>query len=349
MSSMMPAVVKYGARDGEVELREVPVPGIGPGDVLLEVRAAGVCGSDIEQYRHAVSYHIPTPVTMGHEFAGVVAQVGETVGGWQVGDEVVSETAAHICGKCRLCRTGSYNMCPDRLGFGYGLDGAFASYVRVPARLLHHKPSEITWSAAALTEPACVAYQAIVVMSDLRLGEPVAILGPGAIGLMCLQVAKALGATPIMITGTSRSASRLRMACSLGADVVVNIDERDPVEVANEISGGEGIPLVLDAAGNAAATRTSLDIVARLGQITKLGWGPKPIDFSLDQILEKAVRFQGSFSHTWRTWEAVLEMMRLGTLDPEALISHELTIADWLAAYELVESRQAVKVILRPE
>ena len=152
-----------------------------------------------------------------------------------------------------------------------------------------------------------------------------------------------------MITGTSRSASRLRMACDLGADVVVNIDEQDPAEVANEISAGEGIPLVIDAAGNAAATRTALDIVARLGQVTKLGWGPKPVDFSLDPILAKAVRFQGSFSHTWRTWEAVLQMMRSGTLDPEALVSHELTIADWRTAYELVESRQAVKVILAPQ
>ena len=196
MADMMQAVVKFGAEDGQVELREVPVPVPGPGDVLLEVKAAGVCGSDIEQYRHAVSYHIPTPVIMGHEFAGVIAEVGEGVEGWAVGDEVVSETAAYICGSCRLCRTGNYNLCPERLGFGYGLDGAFARYVRVRSPLLHRKPPGVSWNAAALTEPTCVAYQAIVVMSDLRPGEPVAILGPGAVGLMCLQVARTLGARP---------------------------------------------------------------------------------------------------------------------------------------------------------
>jgi len=349
MSDTMLAVVKYGHEDGQVELREVPVPSPGPGDVLLEVKAAGVCGSDIEFWRHSITFPVRTPVIQGHEFGGVIVEVGEGVTDWQVGDEVVSETAAYVCGKCRLCRTGSYNLCAERLGFGYGTDGAFAKYVRVRQGILHRKPAEIAWNAAALTEPTCVAYNALVVQSEVHPGEPVAILGPGAIGLLCLQVARALGASPINITGTTVDALRLDLARKLGADQVVNAQETDPVEVALELTHGDGIPLVIDAAGNSKTIRQSLDMVARNGQVTKIGWGKEPVGFSLDPIVAKAVRYQGTFSHTWRTWEAVLEMVRAGRLDPAALITHEFPISEWLTAYELVESRQAVKVILRPE
>jgi len=349
MPSTMLAVVKYGQEDGQVELREVPVPEIGPDDVLLEVRAAGVCGSDIEFWRHSITFPVRTPVIQGHEFGGVIVEAGAQVSGWGVGDEVVSETAAYICGTCRLCRTGQYNLCRERLGFGYGLDGAFARYVRVRQGLLHRRPPGVSWNALALTEPTCVAYNALVVQSDLRPGEPLAILGPGAIGLLCLQVARALGASPILITGTTVDARRLELARTLGADYVVNAQETDPVAFALELTGGDGIPLVIDAAGNSHTIRQSLDMVARNGQITKIGWGKDPVGFSLDPIVAKAVRYQGSFSHTWPTWEAVLEMVRAGRLDPEALVTHAFALPEWRTAYELVESRQAVKVVLRPE
>jgi len=348
MSDTMLAVVKYGQHDGEVELREVPVPEIGETDVLLEVRAAGVCGSDIEFWRHSITFPVNTPVIQGHEFAGVVAKVGEKVSGWQAGDEVVSETAAHICGRCRQCRTGNYNLCPDRLGFGYGTDGAFTRYVRVPERILHLKPPEVSWNAAALTEPACVAYNAVLVRSAPRPGEPIVILGPGPIGLFCLQVARAISASPIVITGTSIDERRLALARDLGADLAVNAQEEDPVPIVLEMTHGEGVPLVIDAAGHPTTTRQSFDMVVRNGQVTRIGWGPEPLGFSLDPLTAKAVHYQGTFSHTWRTWEAVLEMSRRGMLRPEALVTHEMGIRDWLTAYRLVESREAVKIILHP-
>lgn len=349
MHDTMLAVVKYGLEDGQVELREVPVPEIGETDVLVEVKAAGVCGSDIEFWRHSITFPVNVPVTQGHEFAGVIVGRGNRVRGWHEGDEVVCETAAYICGRCRQCRTGNYNLCPERLGFGYGTDGAFARYARVPERVLHRKPTEISWNGAALAEPACVAYNALLVQSAPRPGEPLVILGPGPIGLFCLQVANAIGSSPIVITGTSVDRERLSLAGKLGATVAINAEEDDPVAVIEEVTSGEGAPLVIDAAGNSATIRQSLEMVARNGQVTKIGWGPQPVGFSLDPIVAKAVRYQGSFSHTWPTWEAVLEMSRTGRLQPEALVTHALTISEWLTAYELVESREAVKVILRPQ
>lgn len=349
MPDKMLAVVKYGEKDGEVELREVPLPAIGPDDVLVEVKAAGVCGSDVEFWRHSITFPVRTPVIQGHEFAGVIVEVGTGVTDWHVGDEVVSETAAYVCGKCRLCRSGLYNLCSERLGFGYGLDGAFAKYIRVRQGVLHRKPPDISWNAAALVEPACVAYNAVVVVSDPRPGEPVAILGPGPIGLMCLQVAKLVGAFPVLITGTNLDAIRLELARKLGANVTVDTSEADPVVIALELTQREGIPLVIDAAGSPVTIRQSLEMVSRAGQITRLGWSKEPVGFSLDPIVAKAVRYQGSFSHTWRTWEAVLNLLRTKRLDLGALVTHEFRLEEWRKAYELVESRQAVKVVLRPQ
>lgn len=345
----MNAVVKYGQMDGMVELRDVPDPEIGPQDVLLEVKAAGGCGSDIEMYRHKVSFPVNTPVIQGHEFAGVIAAAGDEVEGFSVGDRVVSETAAYICGRCPLCRSGEYNLCPERLGFGYGTDGAFTRFVRVPARCLHRIPEGVPFEAAALTEPLCVAYNALVVKSVVVPGEPVVVLGPGPIGLFALQVARLSGAGPILITGTDADATRLELAEKLGADITVRAGQDDPLAAVAACTDGFGVPLVVDAAGASETLRQAMGMVRRNGQITKIGWGPEPIGLSLDPLLSKAATLQGVYSHTWRTWEACLRLIQRGQVDMASMISHRFSITEWKRAYELVETRQALKVVLAPE
>jgi L-iditol 2-dehydrogenase len=347
-SDDMKAVVKYGCQDGQVELREVPEPTIGEQDVLLEMQAAGVCGSDVEQWRHFITYPVNVPVIQGHEFCGIVRQVGAAVTGFRSGDRVVSETAAFICGQCRLCLTGDYNLCPHRLGFGYGTDGAFTRFVRVPARCLHRIPANVSFEEAALTEPACVTYNAIHVKSRLRPGEPVLVIGPGPIGLFAVQMCRASGAGAIVLVGTDADRRRLEVGRELGATAAVNGAESDPMEAVRDLTNGEGAHLVIDAAGPTAAMRLALDAVARNGQITKIAWGPKPLELSLDPLLSKAATLQGSYSHTWRTWEAVLQMIAAGALRMEPMITHRFTIEQWSLAYHLVESREAVKVVLSP-
>jgi L-iditol 2-dehydrogenase len=342
------AVVKFGTNDGDVELREVPEPSIGDTDVLLEMAAAGVCGSDVEQWRHHVSYPVNVPVIQGHEFCGTVRQVGRAVSSFVPGDRVVSETAAVICGQCRQCLTGEYNLCSRRLGFGYGADGAFTRFVRVPVRCLHRIPDGVSFEHAALTEPACVAYNAIHVKSRVRPGEPVVIIGPGPIGLFALQMCRAGGAGPIVLVGTPPDAGRLRVGEALGAMHVIDAGQHDPLPIIERVTGGEGAHLVVDCAGPAAAVRLAMAAVARNGQITKIAWGPKPLDLSLDPLLSKAASIQGTFSHTWRTWEAVLAMMASGTLQMDPMITHRFTIEEWERAYHLIEDREAVKVVLSP-
>ncbi len=344
----MKAVVKYGMKPGEVELRETAEPVIGPEDVCLEVKSAGVCGSDIEFWQNRISFPVNLPVTLGHEFAGVIREVGEKVTQWKPGDRVVSETAAYICGTCEQCRRGNYNLCQNRLGFGNGTDGAFAKYVKVPQRILHRLPEEVSFDHASLTEPACVAYNAVLVKSHPMPGEPVAIIGPGPIGLFALQMAKLSGAYPIILMGTDADEKRMQVGKEIGADVIINVQRENAEELIRELTHGEGVPLVVDAAGNTPAVKLAMEIVKRNGQITKIAWGARPLELSLDPLIQKAVTLQGAFSHTWSTWEAVIQLISSGKIRMEPMISHSFGLEQWLEAFEKVDAKEAIKAVLHP-
>jgi L-iditol 2-dehydrogenase len=341
----MKALIKYGNKPREVEIRDVPVPKIGPEDVLLRVKAAGICGWDIEMWQHKMANPVTVPVIMGHEFCGVIGEVGENVAGFSRGQRVVSETAAVICGLCRQCRTGNYHLCPDRKGFGYGVDGAFTDYVKVPARCLHRIPEGVSFEHAALTEPACVAYQALVVLSKIVPRTGVVIIGPGPVGLFCVQVAKATGANPIIVVGTSKDKYRFDIASKLGADQTIDVNKGEQAKrILDTLK--DDVPLVVDAAGNKHTLKMALELVARRGQITKIGWGPEPIDFSLDPLLRKAARLQGTFSHNYATWEAVLQMIQKGQISMEPMITRRIGIEGWEETFEAIERCEIVKAVM---
>jgi L-iditol 2-dehydrogenase len=341
----MKALVKFGQRPHQLELRDVPEPRIGPNDVLLQVCAAGICGWDIEMWEHTMANPVTVPVIQGHEFAGVIQAVGEAVTDWSIGERVVSETAAYICGNCPQCRTGHYNLCRERKGFGYAVDGAFTDLVCVPKRCLHRIPENVPFDHACITEPACVAYHALVVLSDLRPARPVLVIGPGPVGLFALQIAKAAGAAPAIVVGTEKDSLRLDVARGLGADVTVNASSDDPAAAIENLTAGQGVPLVVDAAGNEKALSLALRAVARGGQITKIGWGPRPVNLSLDPLLSKSVRLQGTFSHTWPTWEAVLRMIAHGSLQIEPMITHRVKLDQWLETFQTVKECRAIKAV----
>ena len=344
----MPAVVQYDLTAGAVELRELSRPQPGEGEVVLAVSAVGVCGSDVHQYHATQSWPVATPVVLGHEFTGVVAAIGPGVSGWREGDRVVSETAAFICGVCALCRSGNYNLCPHRKGFGYGIDGAMAGFVRVPARCLHRIPEHLPFETTALTEPACVAYNAVVERSALRPGDSVLVLGPGPIGLLCLLMARLRGASTTIVAGLSRDAARLVLARTLGATHSVEIDTADVLEAVRGTGDGLGVDLVIDAAGAASAFQLALAAVRPMGQITKVGWGPGPLGFSLDPLVQKAVTLNGSFSHTYGTWERVIGLMASGQLDVSPLVGLRAPLAAWQQAFDGMHTGDVVKAVLTP-
>ena len=344
----MKAVVKYDNVAGATEVREVPVPSIGPDDVLVETAYIGICGSDPHMHHNKVSYKVNVPLILGHEFAGVIAEVGANVTGWKVGDRVTSETHADYCGKCVLCRTNNYHVCRERKGYGFQIDGAFAKYVRVPSRILHKVPENVSLKEAALTEPLCVAYSSLVKHSPLKPGDLVVIIGPGPIRLLCTKIASILGASDIVVVGTDGDDARMEIAKKMGATMTINSSQQDPVPIIMGMRDGYGANLVVDAAGFSPTLKLSLDVVRPCGQINKIGWGPGPVGFSLDQLISKAVALQGTFSHTWDVWEKCLVLMGERTVDLGEVITHELPLDQWQKGFDLMETKEGLKIVLTP-
>jgi len=342
----MQALVKWERQPGAVELRDVPEPIITPDQVLLDVKAVGVCGSDIHVWREQQSWPIKLPLVLGHEFCGVVVAVGERVVGIEPGTRVVCETAAEICGRCTYCLGGDYNVCPHRKGYGALADGAFTRYVAARPQALHRIPSSVRWEHAALTEPICVAYNALVEKTTIRPGDLVVIQGPGPIGIMALQIARLRGAGTLIVLGTDADERRLQVAQELGAHYAVNIQRDDAAALVRSLGDGFGADLVVDCAGVSAALKQSLDLVRPNGRITKIGWGPQPLDFSLDALVAKAVTLQGSFSHTYTTWERVLGLLASGHINLAPVIGGLYGSHDWHEAFDAMERGDNVKSVV---
>jgi len=346
MSRTMPAVVHHTLAAGGVELREHPVPEIGATDVLLAVGGVSVCGSDVHQFHNTQSWRVNVPVVLGHEFCGTVARAGSAVEGFREGDRVVSETAAVICGTCAYCRTGRYNLCPQRQGFGYGVDGAMAAFVRVPARCLHRLPDSVSFEHAALTEPCCVGYNAVMVQSHVRAGDTVVVIGPGPIGLLCLEMARLCSPARLLMAGVPGDEPRLAVAREMGADATT-VDQA--AEWVRNAGDGLGADLVVDAAGASEALRLALGLVRPGGAITKVGWGPQPLGFSLDPLVQKAATLRGSFSHSYATWEAVLGLLAAHKIRLNPLIGAVLPLDKWKEGFDGMYQREIIKAVLKIE
>jgi alcohol dehydrogenase/L-iditol 2-dehydrogenase len=339
---MSAAVVNFAPEKGSVELREIALPDIGEDDVLLEVANVGVCGSDLHQWTADHSWPVNYPVVLGHEFGGHIAALGRRVSDWKEGDRVVSETAAIINAGSPLSRTGLYNLDPDRKGFGYGVDGAMTKYVRVPARCLHKIPDNLPFEQACLTEPCCVAYNATVGNSRIRPGDRVIVLGPGTIGILCAAMARLCGAE-VAIVGLEADRHRLDIARQYGCEAIVG----DATEWAKR-RDGLGADLIVDAAGASITLKIAMQLVKPNGQITKVGWGPQPLGFSLDPLVQKNVTLQGSFSHNWPIWERVIALLGSGMLDTNPIIGGVWPISEWHTAFEKMHTGEVVKSVLKP-
>lgn len=336
------AVVNFAPIKGSVEIREVEKPEIGDDDVLLEVANVGVCGSDLHQWTNDHSWPVNYPVVLGHEFGGHIAEVGSRVKGWKEGDRVVSETAAVIDINNPMSRQGFYNLDPTRKGFGYGVDGAMTRFVRVPARCLHTVPTNLSFEQACLTEPCCVAFNAVVENSRLKPGDRVIVIGPGTIGILCAAVAKLCGAD-VALVGLQSDCDRLDIAKVYGCEPIIG----DATAWAFQ-RDGLGADCIIDAAGNSLTLKSAMQWVRPKGQITKVGWGPQPQGFSIDPIVQKNVTLQGSFSHNWPIWERVIALMASGQLNVKPIIGGVWPVTEWHEAFEKMHTCAVVKSVLKP-
>ena len=339
------AVVNYGPEPHSVELREIDPPTPGADDVILEVQAVGVCGSDLHMWTGQQSWEVKYPMVLGHEFSGVIRAVGTENSSWQVGDRVVSETHAVIDANSPLSRQGLYNLDPNRGGYGAAVNGAMTRLVKVPTRILHRMPDSLSFEVAALTEPCCVAFNAVVVNGQVRPGDRILVLGPGPIGILAAAMARLCGAE-VGIVGLERDQQRLEATRQYGCVPIVGDD--DAQQWAREVDG-LGADGVVDATGVSVALQTAMQAIRPAGWISKVGWGPQPLNFSLDPLVQKNVRLQGSFSHNWPIWERIIRLLSTGQLDVAPIIGGQWSLDQWEEAFETMHSGQIVKAVLTPQ
>ncbi len=345
----MKAVVKYGKGKGLVEIREVPEPKIKKDDeVLIEVKAVSVCGSDLHIYHDSHPYW--PPVVLGHEFSGVIVEVGKDVKGWKAGDRIVTETRTGSCGVCYTCQSGFPQACEQKRPYGIGINGAYTKYVVGPARLLHHLPDNISFEAAAVIEPIAVCITSIVERSQLKAGESVVITGPGPIGLISLAIARGAGARMVGVTGRSSDEGiRFEKARELGADFTINVDKEDPVQKVLQLTNGLGMDILIETSGGGKAIFQAFEMVRRYGRICAIGIsGREEVPIPYDRGIFKALRYDFCFSSSWTAWEKAIGMISKGLLPAEKLITHKLPLEKWEEAFHLLENLQAAKVILIP-
>jgi L-iditol 2-dehydrogenase len=343
----MQALVKYAPGEGNVAIRTVREPVPGPKQVKVEVKAAGVCGSDLHILHDQIAIPVKPPIIMGHEFSGVIVELGEGVENLGLGERVTCETTASFCGHCLQCHLGHHNMCAKRQVLGYAVDGCFAHYCVVNERQVHRLPERVDWITGALTEPLACCVHAVFELTGLSPDDLVVITGPGPIGLICLQLAKVTGCYTIM-GGTSKDQERLELASCLGADLTVNVEEEDITKLLNSISNHQGADVFLECAGAPPAARLGLTATRRGGKYTQVGLftGPFPLDFNL--IAYKELLVTGSLGQRRTSWQRALQLLDRGQVDLKCLVSHILPLTQWQEAFHLFEKKEGLKIVLRP-
>ena len=344
----MHALVKTTRGKGDLELRDVPMPQIAPDEVLIRVYACGICGSDLKIQDDEHPY--TPPVVIGHEFAGEIAEVGARVTGWAVGDRVVSEQHTRACGRCRQCLTGNAFACSSKRAPGYFENGAFTQFIKIPAWLLHRIPANLSFVDAAFTEPSAVAAHGMLERAGIAPEDTVLVLGCGPIGLVAAKMAQAAGASQVIITGVDRDEkARLPKARELGIDHVVNTTRTDLAALVADLTGGEGVDVVVELSGAPPAIAQAFRLARRLGRIAIIGQPPADdISIPYREALFRALSVSFSYSSKYTSWERVLSLFARGAICPAQFVTHVLPLAEWARGFEPSRRGEAVKVVLEP-
>jgi L-iditol 2-dehydrogenase len=332
-----------------LEVTEFPEPEIGPEDILVSVRACGICGSDIHGIDGSSGRRIP-PLVMGHEAAGVVAKAGSAVKSFQVGDRVTFDSMIS-CGKCDFCATGHRNLCNNRMVLGvscgdYRRHGAFAEFVSVPERICYKIPDALPFEHAALIEAVSVAVHAVEV-TPVHLGDTAVVVGAGMIGLLTIQAAKNAGCTTVYAIDLDDS--KLALAKTLGAAEGFNPKSCDPAEEILKRTGGKGADIVLEAVGATEPIKTALACVRKGGTVTLIGNITPKIELNLQSVVTREIRLQGTCGSNGE-YPACIDLLVKGLIKVDAIISAKVSLDDAPSAFKRLYNHEPnlMKVIVQP-
>lgn len=352
-NSKMTAVIKAEPKPG-IRVGELPIPRISPEEVLIRVKAAGICGSDVHIYEWTRGYeHLAKhmPVVLGHEFAGEVVEVGSGVSGIKPGDRVAYQGGS--CGQCFYCDTARHSLCDRRKTVGrIGLErkGGMAEYVAVNAlqNFLPPIPEGVSFEEAAQGQPTAEALH-MVEQAEISLGEPVVVLGTGPIAVTVMQGVKAAGAAPVIVTGLTRDKDRLSIARTLGADKTVNVEKEDPVPMVKAMTDGLGAAKVFEVSGSPRAFVQGLEMLRKGG--TLIAFGIYPGEISVDftrRIVREMKVIRGVYGASRLAWSKVLPFMASGQIKVAPLITHRLPLEKADEGFQECLERRAMKVMLLP-
>ena len=332
-----------------LRLADVPEPEVAPNEALVQVRACGICGSDVHGYDGSTGRRIP-PVIMGHEASGVISRVGSEVEGLSEGDRVTFDSMIS-CGRCYFCGEGRPNLCDNRRVLGvscdeYRRDGAFAEYVNVPQHIIHKIPDDVSFEHAAMVEPVSVAVHAVNI-TPLGLADSALVVGAGMIGLLTVQALRAAGCGRII--SVDLEDDRLALARRAGADETINSRGADVAAVVREMTDGRGVDVALEAVGAAPTVKMAVDSVRKGGSVTLIGNVSPTVEFGLQSVVTREVSLFGSCASS-NDYPACLELMSRGVIDVAPMLSAAAPLDRGPEMFERLYNKEPnlTKVILQP-
>ncbi len=328
---------------------DVPEPQVGPGDVLIQVKACGICGSDVHGMDGSTGRRLP-PIVMGHEASGIIARLGKNVENWKTGDRVTFDSTVS-CGDCHFCRKGKTNLCDNRKVLGvsceeYRCDGAFAEYVAVPARILYRLPEAISFEQATFTEPLSVATHAVN-RTPKSPNSTAVVVGSGMVGLLVVQALRAAGCGKIIAVDIDQS--RLDLACKLGADMGLRADQSDVRKEVMQKTDNLGADIALEVVGLNETVKTAEAVLRKGGALTLVGNFSPTVDWPLQSVVTREISVYGSYISCGE-YPACLEMMASGAINVGALISATAPLGEGAAWFKRLYDKEPglMKVILVP-
>jgi len=334
----------------KLEYKDVPEPQMGAEDVLIQVEACGICGSDVHGLDGSTGRRIP-PVIMGHEASGTIAEVGEGVTGWQRGDRVTFDSTIY-CGRCYFCRRGAINLCDNRRVLGVSCDdyrqnGAFAEYVAVPARILYRLPDGLTFERATMVEALSIAVHAVE-RAPISLNDTAVVVGAGTIGLLVIQALKVAGCGRII--AVDLDPGRLELACQLGADEGLNPDAVDVAAHVLERTAGRGADLSFEVVGITPSLKLAIQCLKKGGSITLVGNLSPVTEFPLQLVVTRELTLYGSCASRGE-YPACLDLIARGAISVDAMISAVAPLAEGASWFKRLYDGEPglLKVILTPK
>lgn len=340
----MKAIVKYGQEPGTLALKEMPKPKPKLGEVLVQIKATGICYTDVSivNNKYKGRKPVPVPVILGHEGAGIVAEIGEGVKNVSPGNRVGLE-ALYGCGKCLYCLSGNKNMCTDWEHIGVTRHGTFAEYIVVPEDLAYELPEEVSFTDAACLEPISLTARTFEHVKPM-MGETAAIIGPGSIGLLHLQALKAAGAAKVIVIGIDQDEKRFEVAKRLGADHIINSNREDAVKRVWELTYGLGADIVVETASSPEALPLAIDIAAARGRIALFGLYPEAVISPLT-ILRGGLSLYGDVGVLPRHFMRAIRWVRYKRVLAEPLIQRRFKLEEVKEAFEALRQGETVKAL----